>query len=81
MTNIEGEAVLRQKLEYIHQNPVKWGYVEEAVHWRWSSARSYAGGEGDGGGIYRLVSLWSGVTRNLCLIRLQRVGIDKAPPY
>ncbi len=43
---IDGEAMLRQKLEYIHQNPVKRGYVDEAVHWRWSSARSYAGGEG-----------------------------------
>ncbi len=43
---IEGEAMLRQKLEYIHQNPVKRGYVDEAVHWRWSSARSYFGGEG-----------------------------------
>ena len=42
---IDGEVMLRQKLAYIHQNPVKRGYVDEAVHWRWSSARSYAGGE------------------------------------
>jgi hypothetical protein len=28
------------------QNPVKRGYVELPEHWRWSSARSYAGGEG-----------------------------------
>lgn len=40
---IGNEAVLRQKLEYIHQNPVKRGYVDEAVHWRYSSARNYAG--------------------------------------
>lgn len=40
---IENEAVLRQKLEYIHQNPVKRGYVDEAEHWRYSSARNYAG--------------------------------------
>ena len=33
-------------LAYMHQNPVKRGYVDEAEHWRWSSARSYAGGEG-----------------------------------
>jgi hypothetical protein len=43
---IEGEAMLRQKLEYIHQNPVKRGYVDEPEHWRWSSARNYAGREG-----------------------------------
>jgi REP element-mobilizing transposase RayT len=40
---IDNEDVLRQKLEYIHQNPVKRGYVDEAVHWRYSSARNYAG--------------------------------------
>ena len=39
---IEHEAVLRQKLEYIHHNPVKRGYVESPEHWRWSSARDYA---------------------------------------
>jgi len=27
------------------KNPVKRGYVDEAVHWRYSSARDYAGGE------------------------------------
>ena len=40
---MENEEVLRQKLEYIHQNPVKRGYVDEAGHWRYSSARNYAG--------------------------------------
>jgi hypothetical protein len=35
--------VLRQKREYIHQNPVKRGYVDDPVHWRYSSARNYAG--------------------------------------
>lgn len=39
---IENEQVLRQKLDYIHQNPVKRGYVDEPVHWRYSSARDYA---------------------------------------
>lgn len=40
---IENEAVLRQKLDYIHQNPVKRGYVDDPAHWRYSSARNYAG--------------------------------------
>lgn len=43
---ITSEVVLRQKLEYIHQNPVKRGYVDEPEQWRWSSARCYAGGDG-----------------------------------
>jgi len=40
---IQGEAMMRQKITYVHENPVKRGYVDEAVHWRYSSARNYAG--------------------------------------
>jgi REP element-mobilizing transposase RayT len=40
------EEMMRQKLDYIHYNPVKRGYVDEPVHWRYSSARNYAGQEG-----------------------------------
>jgi REP element-mobilizing transposase RayT len=43
---IESETVMRQKLEYIHQNPVKRGFVDLPEHWRWSSARDYAGQPG-----------------------------------
>ncbi|MBU2568713.1 MAG: transposase [Gammaproteobacteria bacterium] len=43
---IESEVVMRQKLEYIHQNPVKRGYVDKPEHWRYSSARNYLGQEG-----------------------------------
>ena len=43
---IESEGVLRQKLEYIHQNPVKRGYVDRPEDWRYSSARNYEGKEG-----------------------------------
>jgi REP element-mobilizing transposase RayT len=32
-----------QKLDYTHGNPLRRGYVDEAVHWRYSSARNYAG--------------------------------------
>ena len=39
---IENEVVLQQKLEYIHQNPVKRGNVCNPTHWRYSSARNYA---------------------------------------
>jgi len=40
------EAMMREKLDYIHQNPVKRGYVERAEHWRYSSAGFYEGGTG-----------------------------------
>ena len=42
---ILNEEMMRQKLEYIHYNPVKRGYVDDAVHWRYSSARDYVGQE------------------------------------
>lgn len=35
--------VILQKLEYIHSNPVKAGFVEQPEDWVWSSARDYAG--------------------------------------
>ncbi len=40
---IQNEEMMRQKLEYIHRNPVVRGYVDEPTHWRYSSARNYAG--------------------------------------
>ncbi len=43
---IESELVLRQKLDYLHENPVKRGYVSDPTHWRYSSARNYAGQQG-----------------------------------
>lgn len=39
---IESEDVLWQKLEYIHNNPLRRGYVDDPLHWRYSSARAYA---------------------------------------
>ena len=43
---IQNEAIMKQKIEYIHRNPVERGYVDEAEHWRYSSARNYAGMDG-----------------------------------
>jgi len=40
---ITSEEMMRQKIEYIHFNPVKRGYVDDPTHWRYSSARNYAG--------------------------------------
>ncbi len=35
------EKMMRQKIEYIHANPVRRGYVDLPEHWRYSSARDY----------------------------------------
>ncbi len=40
------EEMMRQKLDYIHYNPVKRGYVDFPEHWRYSSARNYMGQKG-----------------------------------
>ena len=40
---ISGEAMLRQKLAYVHDNPVRRGYVADPTHRMYSSARNYAG--------------------------------------
>lgn len=38
---IRDDDVLNQKIEYIHNNPVRRGYVDVPEHWRYSSARNY----------------------------------------
>jgi putative transposase len=38
--------VIRQKLKYIHNNPLKSGFVTQPEHWKYSSAVNYAGGKG-----------------------------------
>ena len=43
---IQNHEMMRQKVDYIHQNPVKRGYVELPEHWRYSSARNYIGQKG-----------------------------------
>ncbi len=40
---IQNDMIMWQKLEYIHNNPVERGYVDDPLHWRYSSARNYAG--------------------------------------
>lgn len=43
---ITSEEMLRQKLDYIHYNPVKIGLVDHPEDWRYSSACNYFGREG-----------------------------------
>lgn len=40
---IESESFHKQKLNYIHNNPVKKGFVTKPEYWFYSSARNYAG--------------------------------------
>jgi REP element-mobilizing transposase RayT len=43
---IGSNEMMWQKIEYIHNNPVERGYVDDPLHWRYSSARNYAGQRG-----------------------------------
>jgi len=43
---IGSEEMFSQKLEYIDNNPVRRGYVDDPVHLRYSSAGDYAGESG-----------------------------------
>lgn len=44
--NIFSKKEFIEKLDYIHQNPVKAGLVKRAADWRWSSAAAYKGDTG-----------------------------------
>jgi len=43
---MQSDAMMISKIKYIHDNPVKGGYLDEAKHWRYSSARDYEGEDG-----------------------------------
>ena len=43
---ITSDDMMLQKLEYMHNNPIRRGYVDGPTHWRYSSARNYAGQTG-----------------------------------
>ena len=44
---ISDRKMMRQKIEYIHQNPVRKGFVETPEIWTYSSARNYFGMAGE----------------------------------
>ena len=43
---IDSDDMMWQKIEYTHNNPLRRGYVDDPAHWRYSSARNYAGQPG-----------------------------------
>lgn len=42
---IKSTPFFAQKLDYIHDNPVKKGFVVQPEHWKYSSARNYLLGD------------------------------------
>ncbi len=40
---IQNDAMLKNKLDYIHHNPVERGYIDDPAHWRYSSYRNFMG--------------------------------------
>lgn len=43
---LSNATITKQRLHYLHENPVVAGFVSQADHWIWSSAYDYAGGKG-----------------------------------
>ncbi|MCE5198804.1 MAG: transposase [Armatimonadota bacterium] len=43
---LESEKFVLQKLEYMHNNPLRKGLIEKQEHWRYSSAGLYLNGSG-----------------------------------
>ena len=37
------KKVIKQKIEYIHNNPLEIDFVDNAVDWKYTSARNYQG--------------------------------------
>lgn len=42
---ISNAIMMKQKIKYIHYNPIKAGFIKLAEHWKYSSARNYSGGD------------------------------------
>jgi len=43
---ITSQEMMIETIKYIHYNPVKRGYIDNPIHWRYSSAKNYEGLEG-----------------------------------
>jgi len=54
--NVWSEQKLYEKMQHIHQNPVRRGLVERAEDWKWSSFRHIASGDE---GIVEVESPWT----------------------
>lgn len=51
---IQSEQMMIERISYIHNNPVKRGYIDDPIHWRYSSAKNYA----EQKGLIEIERLW-----------------------
>lgn len=51
---MQTDAMMISKIQYIHENPVKRRYIDDTVHWRYSSAREYE----DISGLIKIERFW-----------------------
>ena len=59
--NVQCERKRKEKLRYIHRNPVRRGLVQRPEQWRWSSFHHYATGEP---GVIEIESFWTAARRD-----------------
>ncbi len=77
--NVWSERKFREKLRYLHRNPVKRGFVAKPEDWPWSSFRHYATGEM---GAVEIESRWTARTREragIFLTATVQAPTEKAP--
>ena len=43
---LNSNELIDSRLDYIHNNPVEAGFVQEPEYWKWSSAVDYSGQKG-----------------------------------
>jgi putative transposase len=43
---LSGNSIVQKRIDYIHENPVRAGFVEKPSDWLMSSARDYEGIQG-----------------------------------
>ncbi|MGA3047872.1 MAG: transposase [Terracidiphilus sp.] len=59
--NVQCERKRKEKLSYIHRNPVRRGLVQRPEQWQWSSFHHYATGQI---GIVEIESFWTAARRD-----------------
>jgi putative transposase len=74
--NVWSEEKVREKLRYMHRNPVKRGLVSRPEDWRWSSFRHYATGLT---GVVEIESQWAAAQRGHRLPEHLRVSLPENP--
>jgi putative transposase len=74
--NVRTEEKRKEKLRYLHQNPVTRGLVEKPEDWQWSSFRHYAFDE-----LVTVESSWLNLWRQSLNPTLRKSAKDGAPEH